>query len=294
MSYCIVKADRYCFPNSTVDSELERLWRGLPSSLVGTSVFVKPNLVMPVTKWECASTVHVAVISLLIRALKDLGCADITIGDCGFRGQWKHTIKSSGYDLLPAVYGIKLVGLEEGANAEKFSWLRFEDDEEYMSLFGAQFSDYMLEADFVISAAKLKVHKMAGITGCIKNMMGTMRNKGNMHPRGNVAVLHKRLRDLYLLLKDRVHFCLIDGIIGSEYSEHYGVPVKAGVLVSGDDPWELDCIAAQLMGMFSRSIPYLRLLKEKLRRDYPSLPTELAALVTPFEKPLKYFGMPLG
>jgi len=256
-------------------------WEGLSSSFFGVKVFIKPNLVVPVTKWEQASLTHINVVSLVIEELKDRGCSDIIVGDCGFKGQWDFTIHSSGYEKLPKKYGIQLIGLQEGENFHKFSLIRFPNKKDYLSLFGVRFSDYMLGSALIINISKLKVHKMALVTGAIKNMMGTMTQKGSMHPRANVHILHKRLRDLYFLIREKVKFCVMDGIVGSEYSEHYGIPKKVGVLISSTDMWETDCLASCIMGINPSEVPYLKLIQQGKREDFPFTQT-----IRNFERPL--------
>lgn len=254
-----------------------------PSSsfFYGKRIFIKPNLVVPISKWEQASTTKLELVEMVIECLKDEGCHSIMVGDCGFKGQWIETIKSSGYDVLPKKYGVELIGLQEGENYHKFSLIRFKDKGDYLSLFGAKFSDYMLDYDCVVNLPKLKVHKMALVTGAIKNMMGCMINKGNMHPRGDANILHKRLRDLYFLIQDRVKLCIMDGIEGSEYSEHYGLPRKVGIILVSKDMWEMDCCEAHAIGIDPKDVPYLNLIQKDVKRDFPQRDYQCK-----FERPL--------
>jgi uncharacterized protein (DUF362 family) len=263
-------------------SLLDDIWEGFPQ-VRGKKVFVKPNLVVPATVGEEASCTKVEIIQLVIEKLKEEGCSNIVIGDCGFKDQWELTISSTGYDILPKKYGIKLIGLMLGENFHKFTLKR---SDKYLSLFGAKFSDYMLECDLVINVPKLKVHKMALVTVTTKNMMGTMIQKGNMHPKGSVEILHKRLADLYFLTENMVKFCLVDGIIGSEYSEHCGIPKIANVLISSSSMYEADCIASQVMGISPEDVPYLNYIKKRLPTlTFSKIPNNF---VVPFEKPLRW------
>ena len=102
-----------------------------------------------------------------------------------------------------------------------------------------------------------------GYTGAIKNLMGCVSPKGSMHPRGSVDILHKRLRDLYYLLRNRIAWVLLDGIVGAEYSEQYGTPKFAGILASGSCMFEIDATGAQIVGYLSRDIEYLRLIEQQ-------------------------------
>jgi uncharacterized protein (DUF362 family) len=246
-------------------------------------VFIKPNLVTPLTKWDSASTTDVRVVRSVIEKLQKEGCEDVIVGDCGFKGQWENTIRSTGYWSLPRSYGVKLIPLQDGPNFHKFTLQRC--THKYLSLFGARFSDYMLECDMVIDVPKMKVHKMAVMTGAIKNMMGTMIQKGSMHPRGDANILHKRLCDLYFLIKDKIKFIVVDGIVGSEYAEQGGVPVHSDILVSGVDPWEVDVSLAKLMRIEPSNVRYLDYIRRELGRSFDEISVP-KGFVKEYELPL--------
>jgi uncharacterized protein (DUF362 family) len=244
-------------------------WKWLPD-FKNKSVFIKPNLVMPPTIREQATTTHVNIVKVVIEKLKDLGAINIVVGDCGFKGQWKKTITLSGYDSLEKEYGICLIGLQEQPNLHYFTMIRAKGysfntlitDKGYMSLFGFKFSNFALGADCIVNLPKLKKHKMVGITGSIKNLMGIMSEKGSMHPNANEEILHKRLVDLYLTLKDKVIFSLVDGIVASDYAETLGVPVRKNVLIYGDDMFEVDKACAEQWGLDPMNINYLKYINQ--------------------------------
>lgn len=254
-------------------------WEGLPSPR-GKRIFVKPNLICPNTAWDPDSTTRVEVVELVLRKLWDEGADSIVVGDCGFKNQWEETLRSTGYDRLAEKYEVEVIGLQEKENYHKFTLVRKEG---YLSLFGAKISDYVLGCDFVVNVPKLKVHHMAMVTGAIKNMMGIMAQKGSMHPRADAVTLHKRLRDLYFITKDMVRFCVLDGVIGSEYAEQCGRGVPSGVLVSERDQWATDVTAAKLMDIPPDKVPFLRLIRD----DFSAIevPNEF---VRYYERPLRW------
>jgi len=283
------------YANLKLENIPQEFWQYFPDCR-GYKVFVKPNLVCPPTRWDCASTTRVEVVSLVIEYLLENGCKDIVVGDCGFKDQFEHTLKLSGYDQLPKKYGIQLIGLQEGPRFHEFTLVRKEG---YLSLFGAKFSNTVLECDFVINIPKLKVHNMALITGAIKNMMGIMAQKGSMHPRGSSEILHKRLHDLYFLCRDRVAACVMDGIVGSEYSEQCGIPRPASILISSEDMWDMDVAAAKILDIDPNEVGYLKYIKDTLSTKIdPNLGRAIRIgfddihipedLITPFELPVGY------
>lgn len=245
----------------------------------GASVFIKPNLVSPRTRWDVPSTTDVRVVELVVQELVKRKAKHIVIGECGFKDQWEATLKSTNY-LSLLKYPVEIVPLQDGPNFHMFTLKRLE---KYRSLYGVKFSNFLLGCNVVINMPKLKVHQMAGVTGAIKNMMGTMAQKGSMHPKANTTILHKRLADLYDLTKTMVNFVVMDGIKGAEYSEQCGRPVHSGVLLFGTDQWEIDVTAAKLMGVNPRRIDYLRFI----RKDFESVKVP-EHLVKHYEMPLSY------
>jgi uncharacterized protein (DUF362 family) len=239
------------------------IWKDFPE-VKGKKVFIKPNLVMPESPWNRACCTRVEVVSLLIEHLLYLGVTpdNIIVGDCGFKNQWPSTLISTGYDSLLS-YGVNIVCVQEGENYHKYTLCRYPETEgAYLSLYGTKISNFLLESDVVINVPKMKEHKMAGFTGAIKNMMGVIAPKGAMHPNGSSVILHKRLRDLYVIMKDRVQWVLMDGIEVSRYAECYGVPEFLGCLVSGVDMGEVDFYSANQMGISFQDIPYFNYIHQ--------------------------------
>jgi uncharacterized protein (DUF362 family) len=263
----------------TVGAIPETFWSGFPT-VRERSVFIKPNLVSPLSPWDFPSTTRVEVVELVVQKLLQANPRRIVIGECGFKDQWELTMLTTGYRRMAQKYGIEIIPLQDGANFHKFTLRRLE---KYRSLYGVKFSDYMLECDVVINIPKMKVHCMAGITGAIKNMMGTMAQKGSMHPRASVPILHERLADLYQLTSQIVKFVVMDGIVGAEYAEQCGHPVRSKVLISGTNQWEVDVAAAKLMGVDPMGIGYLRNIG--INFDSVQVPKHL---VKQYEMPLKY------
>jgi len=268
------------YSNLSVESIPETFWSGFPT-VTGKTVFIKPNLVSPLTKWDLPSTTHVKVVELVVEKLLQQKAQLIIVGECGFKDQWNSTIKSTGYFALPEKYpNLVLVPLQDGENFHKFTLKRLET---YRSLYGAKFSDFMLGSDIVINIPKMKVHCMAGITGAIKNMMGTMTQKGGMHPRASIPILHERLADFYELTKTFVSFVVMDGIEGAEYAEQCGRRIRSKVLLSGTDQWEIDVAATKLMGIDPKIIKYLKYI----RSDFASVSVP-NQFVKQYELPITY------
>ena len=274
-------------PSYTEVAGTRSTWGGFPV-VRGLRVFVKPNFVTPPTGPDTASCTRVEVLEEVLRALRDGGAGEIRVGDCGFKNQWETTMRAGDYLRLEGRYGVKVIPLQDGENFHRFTLLRCEPG--YRSLFGARISDWVLECDMIIDVPKLKVHSMALVTCSIKNLMGIMAQKGSMHPRGSIDILHERLHDLYHLLRSRVGYIVVDGVMGSEFAEQSGVPFPHGVTFGGTDLWEVDCAAAMLMGISPRDVPYLRYIAQSRQSrgellPRPAIPPEL---IRQYERPLAW------
>ena len=240
----------------------------------GKSVFIKPNAMMPYREpTDTATITDVRIVQGLVDQVRAAGCRSVLVGDCGFKGQWSKTTSSAGYDNL---VGAEVRCLMDTDAADRGEFLHSKPGG-YLSLHGAEISKLTLACDAWVSVAKMKVHPLSRVTLTIKNLMGVItKGKGNMHPGWSRTTIHKRLRDLYFLLRDRVHLAVIDGVVGLEYSVTHGVPVKSGVVIWGPDPFEVDVLGCRLMGIPPQGVEYLRLIGETLGRSVAEMYRDVA------------------
>lgn len=113
----------------------------------------------------------------------------------------------------------------------------------------------LLDADCVISLAKMKTHGLTKITCSLKNHFGSIpyRNKIRWHP-----VLSEIIADANVAV--RTHFSLVDGIIAMEgvNGPTMGVPRLMNLLVSGQDPVAVDSVCARIMGFDPNRIGHIQ------------------------------------
>ncbi len=114
----------------------------------------------------------------------------------------------------------------------------------------------VLEADCIINVPKLKIHHIAGVTLCAKNLMGCIWPKGIMH-----INIHKKLADLASIVRSCIN--IVDGIIGSEGNEISGDPVKMNIIIAGLDIVATDTISCIVMGIDPKKPEYLQLMSKK-------------------------------
>lgn len=123
----------------------------------------------------------------------------------------------------------------------------------------AEMSRTFMEADYLISFAKLKTHSMEGISGIMKNQFGAL-------PEKLKVVYHPHLAEVICdLVRIRPpDLCLVDGLIAHEGPGPVGgIPRLMRLIIGGTDAVATDHVCARLMGMNSRHVPHLRLAAEQ-------------------------------
>jgi len=82
----------------------------------------------------------------------------------------------------------------------------------------------------------LKVHRLTTVTLGLKNVMGALESKGNLHN----SRLHENTADLASVL--RPSLTVIDGIVAEEVHEMSRCPVKMGLVIASADPVAADAV----------------------------------------------------
>jgi uncharacterized protein (DUF362 family) len=118
-----------------------------------------------------------------------------------------------------------------------------------------EMSKTFMEADYLISFAKLKTHSMQVISGIMKNQFGAM-------PEKLKVVYHPHLAEVICdLVRVRPpDLCLVDGLIAHEGPGPVsGIPRIMQLIVAGTDAVATDHVCARLMGKDPRHVPHLKL-----------------------------------
>jgi len=112
-----------------------------------------------------------------------------------------------------------------------------------------------INADYLISVAKLKTHTLTKITGILKNQYGAI-------PEKRKVKYHKHL-DCVICDVVKVkppNLCIVDGIIAMEREGPVsGLPKPIGLLIVGNDPVAVDHACARIMGFNPSRISHLKL-----------------------------------
>lgn len=219
----------------------------------GQKVLVKPNLLAG-TPPERAVTTHPAVVAAVVKVLREAG-AEVWVGDSPGGVEWKVTKRAL------EVSGIGPAAEEAGARVIDFdadgATLVENPDGAVLKRFAL--ANAVLEADVVVSLAKLKTHGQALYTGAVKNLLGCVPGGGKirMHQLApKTRQLAAALLDIYAVV--RPAFALIDGILAMEGNgPNYGRPRRLDLLLASHDAVAADAVASHIVGYPARAIHIL-------------------------------------
>lgn len=214
----------------------------------GQTVLVKPNL-LSATPPERAVTTHPAVVRGVIRLIQEAG-ARVVVGDSPGYGHPTRVAEKA---------GVLEVCRETGAEFVPFQEVREKVFREGKVVKRLPLALPVLEADAVVSVAKLKTHGLTTYTGAVKNLFGCVVgfNKPQLHLR-----LQRRqefggmLVDLYQAV--RPVLSVVDGIVAMEgEGPSHGRPRKMEAILMGEDGLAVDVVAAGLIGLKPEQVLYL-------------------------------------
>ncbi|MBC7765479.1 MAG: DUF362 domain-containing protein [Hyphomonadaceae bacterium] len=210
----------------------------------GMKVLIKPNLLMKKTPDEAVTT-HPALVEAVVRLVQQAG-GEVTLADSP-GGPYNEKILKSLY----AATGLEAVAQKTGAKLNydvTFKEVPFAEGKVTKSF---PVITPVLQADFVITLAKLKTHGMTTFTGCVKNLFGVI-------PGTYKAEYHFRMKEMADFCGMLVDLCeyvkpglaIMDGVMGMEGAgPSAGTPRKVGVLLASENPHALDLVATAIIGL---------------------------------------------
>ena len=219
----------------------------------GETVLLKVNLVIGKGP-EVAATTHPAFVAELARQLKAFGCR-VIIGDSP-GGPFNAAMLRRSY----RVTGMMQAAEESGAELSYQTEIKEIVRPEGKMLKALTVTAMSQEADKVISVCKLKTHGMMTYTGAAKNMFGTI--PGTMKAEYHVRM--PKMEDFADALIDiceatRPVLSLMDAVIGMEGNGPTGgTPRKIGAVLASPNPYELDLVAADLIGLKRTQVPTIQ------------------------------------
>nr|MDO8078151.1 DUF362 domain-containing protein [Candidatus Freyarchaeota archaeon] len=215
----------------------------------GDRVFIKPNLVVPLSK-DSGATTDPEVIREVIRLVKEAGASQIRVGDAPFFF----------YDSRKAfeATGTQKVVEEEGAEPV------YLDEEDYMEVEApraklmniVKLPRALLDCDRFITVPKMKTHAMCRVSLAIKNQIGILSpEEKQIYHRTDI---HQKVVDVTLAATPDL--AIVDGLVALEgQGPTYGNTVDMGVIIAGTDIVSVDAVASSVMGFEPTEIPHIRL-----------------------------------
>jgi len=238
----IVRCDDYTLDNvrAVVRTSLEQLGGLARFVRKSQKVLIKPNLLSAKDPIR-AITTHPAVVQAVVEEVQKLGAIPL-LGDSpggvdrGVRRVWENTKLAE----VAGQTGAKLLAFEsEGVYPQTTP-----DGKTYY------IAKPVMDADVVISLAKLKTHTLTLMTCAVKNMFGSIPGfrKGEYHKEAPKPKDFARVVvDIFSLT--RPHLTLVDAIVCMDGDgPSAGDPRYAGLLLAGSDAVALDMVAAKIMG----------------------------------------------
>jgi uncharacterized protein (DUF362 family) len=220
-----------------VSSALDEL--GGPGEFVGwgSTVFLKVNGLLPASP-ERAITTHPEVVRALVTALSPVA-GRIIIGDSP-GGPFSTTLLKRMYEKT----GFARVAEETGASLSMDTSVTLKQVHGAKSMKTFTLCAAMTEADHLISLPKFKTHLLTGISGAVKNVLGTVPGltKVTYHSRYRGARRFSDLLvDVVLAAEPTLH--LVDAVVGMEGNgPREGNPKHIGVIAAGSDAFAVDTV----------------------------------------------------
>ncbi len=214
----------------------------------GARVVIKPNICNAYNSYEYASTTNPWVVGGLVKTCLEAGAADVCVFDFPFGGSAENAYRTS---------GIREQVEAAGGRMEVMSNLKFIRT----PIPGAQvlveteaYQD-ALEADVLINVPIAKQHGSTRLTLGMKNLMGLVKNRNNMHAIG----LHQSIADLAGLFRpeltvvDAVRILTANGPTGGNLADVRQIDT----IVVSPDPVAADAYTTRFFGLTPGDIAYI-------------------------------------
>lgn len=265
MSSKSVSIVKYEKPFDSVRKAVE-LAGGLPEIGASAKVVIKPNIVMwnkfvPFPKWGVITTTR--VIEDMVVLLKEKGVEDITIiegivvADPRDKETATHAFETLGYSELNKKYGVKAV------NVFEHPFRKTPIDEELT----LNFSEFVLDADFVVNIPVLKTHTQTVTSMGIKNLKGLIDipSRKKCHSPDPVKNLHYMVSKLSDPMPPM--FTIVDGIYTNERGPGLGGRAhRKDILIASSDVLSADMVSCNVLGHPVTSVPHLEFAAQSQNR----------------------------
>jgi uncharacterized protein (DUF362 family) len=214
----------------------------------GKRVLLKPNLV----EYDARVPINTnpVLVNAAYEAFRRLGAAEVRIAEGpGHRRDTQALLEQAGYrEIIPDLER-RFVDL----NRDDVAAVRgFAGKPEFY------FPVSVLDADVIVSLAKMKTHHWAGVTLSMKNLFGLVPGSVYGWPKNPLHFIGIEKSILALRRAFPNTFSIVDGIEGMEGNGPIqGTGVASGVIVMGGDPVAVDATCCRVMGVDPERVGYL-------------------------------------
>jgi uncharacterized protein (DUF362 family) len=214
----------------------------------GDDVIVKPNICVAYHTYEYAATTNPWVVAELVRLALEAGARRVRVMDYPFGGSAEQAYVKS---------GIREQVEAAGGRMEVMTGFKFVDTKipDGVDLQACKIYDDVLRADVVINVPIAKHHSLARLTLGMKNLMGTIYNRPQMHRNlgQRLADLASRVRPA-LTVVDAVRILMSHGPTGGNLDD----VKQADTVIASPDIVAADSYAATLFGVKPDDLAYVR------------------------------------
>jgi uncharacterized protein (DUF362 family)/NAD-dependent dihydropyrimidine dehydrogenase PreA subunit len=206
--------------------------------LSGKSVLIKPNILTPMPPESGAVTDPQLVKAILEACLEQT--SNVAVGDNpgGLQGNARSTAEAAGFLDAAGEYYVNI--------SETGEWVDL-DSEIVQKVF---VSKIIGQVDYIINVPKLKTHVLTGLTGCVKNMFGSIigSSKSRLHiDTGHPKRFTQMLIDLYRHRPPDLN--IMDGVLAMEGNgPSHGKLRHVGKVLAGTNGMEVDVVATCMIG----------------------------------------------
>lgn len=214
----------------------------------GSVVLVKPNIGWA-RKPEQAATTNPEVVAEIVRLCKEAGARDVRVMDHAVDRPDALLLRMTGIEAAAERAGARVSMASSPALYERLPLPRGKAIKRVDAL------REISRADVLINVPIAKVHGTTGLTLGLKNMMGTVWDRGAWHR----SDLHQAIADYaavvkpHLVILDAVRVLLTNGPKGP------GKTADKGIVAAGTDPLAVDAYGATVMGWKSDAVGHLKL-----------------------------------
>jgi uncharacterized protein (DUF362 family) len=213
----------------------------------GYDVVIKPNICVAYNSFEYAATTNPEVVATLVEMCLGAGASRVRVMDFPFGGTPEEAYKASG--IAAAVEAV-------GGEMHVMSRLQFKtvDIPQGVDLKQCAIYQEALDADLLINVPIAKHHSMARLTLGMKNLMGLIENRPEMH-----SSFRRRLPDIATVIApeltviDAVRILVAHGPTGGNLDD-----VRlTNTVIASHDMVAADTYATRLFDVKPQDIPYI-------------------------------------